>query len=204
MITIVDYGLGNIKAFQNIYNQLNLDCVVARDTDTLRNASKIILPGVGSFDFAMLSLNKSGMRETLDELVLTKNIPILGICVGMQMLANSSEEGSLDGLGYVDGSVKRFSREQLADFPLPHMGWNAVEQEGGKDHLFNNIPNAERFYFLHSYYFDCAQELQKIASAAYGVKFTCGVRNNNIYGIQFHPEKSHAAGINLLANFGSM
>lgn len=204
MITIIDYGLGNIKAFQNIYNQLNLDCVVARDADTLRNASKIILPGVGSFDFAMLSLNKSGMRETLDELVLTKKIPILGICVGMQMLANSSEEGSLDGLGYVGGSVKRFSKEQLVNYPLPHMGWNAVKQEGVKDHLFNNIPNAERFYFLHSYYFDCAQELQKIALAEYGVKFTCGVRNNNIYGIQFHPEKSHLAGISLLANFGKM
>ncbi|MDB9800503.1 imidazole glycerol phosphate synthase subunit HisH, partial [Alphaproteobacteria bacterium] len=191
MISIVDYGLGNIKAFQNIYNQLNLDCVVARDAEALRNASKIILPGVGAFDFAMLSLNKSGMRATLDELVMTKNIPILGICVGMQMLTNSSEEGCLDGLGYVDGSVKKFSREELAGYPLPHMGWNAVEQ-GGRNHLFNNIPNATRFYFLHSYYFDCAQELQKIASAEYGVKFTCGVRNKNIYGVQFHPEKSHA------------
>jgi imidazole glycerol-phosphate synthase subunit HisH len=203
MIAIVDYGLGNIKAFQNIYNQLNLDCVVARDAEVLRNASKIILPGVGAFDFAILSLNKSGMRATLDELVLTKNIPILGICVGMQMLTNSSEEGYLDGLGYVDGSVKKFSKEQLSEYPLPHMGWNAVEQEV-QNHLFNNIPNGTRFYFLHSYYFDCAQELQKIASAEYGVKFTCGVRNKNIFGVQFHPEKSHAAGIRLLANFGSM
>jgi imidazole glycerol-phosphate synthase subunit HisH len=162
MITVVDYGLGNVKAFQHIYNHLNLDCVAARDAQTLLNASKIILPGVGSFDFAMLSLNKSGMRDALDELVLIKNVPILGICVGMQMLANSSEEGSRDGLGYVDGSIKRFTREQLADYPLPHMGWNAVEQKDGKDHLFDNIPNNEKFYFLHSYYFDCTQEYRKL------------------------------------------
>jgi glutamine amidotransferase len=203
MITIIDYGLGNIKSFQNIYNQLNLKCVVARDAETLRNASKIILPGVGSFDFAMLSLINSGMKDTLDELVLSKNIPILGICVGMQMLANSSEEGNLDGLGYVDGSVKKFNREQIADYPLPHMGWNEVKHDE-QDHLFNNISNVERFYFLHSYYFECDQELHKIASAEYGIKFTCGVRNKNVYGIQFHPEKSHDAGISLLSNFGSM
>jgi len=203
MITIVDYGLGNIKAFQNIYNELNMDCMVARDSETLLNASKIILPGVGAFDFAMASLIKSGMKDTLDKLVLSKNIPILGICVGMQMLANSSEEGSLDGLGYIDGSVKKFSREHIADFPLPHMGWNLVEHSG-KENLFDNISDAERFYFLHTYYFDCNQEAQKIAFAKYGFKFTCGVRNKNIYGIQFHPEKSHAAGTSLLANFGSM
>ena len=203
MITIVDYGLGNIKAFQHIYDQLNFNCTIACDAETLRKATKIILPGVGSFDFAMSSLNKSGMREVLDDLVLTKNIPILGICVGMQMLANFSEEGSLDGLGYVGGSVKKFSRDQLADCPLPHMGWNLVAQIG-QDHLFSNISDLERFYFLHSYYFDCAEELQKIASAEYGVNFTCGVKKKNIYGIQFHPEKSHEAGIRLLENFGSI
>ena len=203
MITIIDYGLGNIKAFQHIYNQLNVKCDIACDAEKLGNATKIILPGVGSFDYAMSSLNKSGMREVLDNLVLTRNTPILGICVGMQMLANSSEEGSLDGLGYVDGSVKKFSREQLVDYPLPHMGWNIVNQSG-KDDLFNNITNGQRFYFLHSYYFECNQEINKIASAKYGFKFTCGVKNKNIYGIQFHPEKSHAAGIRLLSNFALM
>jgi imidazole glycerol-phosphate synthase subunit HisH len=203
MITIVDYGLGNIKAFQNIYHQLNLDCVVARDAETLLNASKIILPGVGSFDFAMSSLNKSGMRDTLDKLVMLKNIPLLGICVGMQMLANSSEEGSCVGLGYVDGTVRKLRAKHIAGNPLPHMGWNLVHHNG-RDKLFNNVSAFERFYFLHSYYFDCNKVSEEIASSVYGVKFTCGVRKNNVYGIQFHPEKSHDSGISLLDNFGSM
>lgn len=203
MIAIVDYGLGNIKAIQHIYKNLNLDCIVACDGKTLRNASRIILPGVGSFDFAMSLLEKSGMRETLDELVLTKNIPLLGICVGMQMLANFSEEGSLDGLGYIDGSVKRFNTSQVSTYPLPHMGWNSVEHSG-QEHLFKNIKNTERFYFLHSYYFECTEEGQKTASAVYDVNFTCAVRNGNIHGVQFHPEKSHDAGITLLTNFGLM
>jgi len=203
MITIVDYGLGNIKAFKHIFNQLNLDCVVARDAERLRNATKIILPGVGSFDFAMSSLNNSGMRGVLDELVMNKEVPLLGICVGMQMLAHSSEEGGLDGLGYMDGTVKKFSKEQVSENPLPHMGWNKVEHHGANE-LFRNISAAERFYFLHSYYFDCNKDIQIVASASYGVNFTCGVKNHNVYGVQFHPEKSHDAGINLLKNFGSI
>ena len=126
MITIIDYGLGNIRAFQNIYNELNQDCIVASEPETLSRASKIILPGVGAFDFAMTSLNKSGMRDMLDELVLVKYIPLLGICVGMQMLANSSEEGTLNGLGYVDGTVKKFQKKEIEHNPIPHMGWNLI------------------------------------------------------------------------------
>ena len=203
MITIVDYGLGNIKAFQHIYNQLNLECSVASDSAALQKATKILLPGVGSFDYAMSLLDKSGMRHTLDDLVLMKKVPVLGVCVGMQILSNGSEEGDLDGLGYVDGFVKKFSEEQLLERPLPHMGWNTVEHRE-QDGLLRNISNSERFYFLHSYYFECNQQFQIIGSTIYGTKFTCSVRKENIYGVQFHPEKSHDAGVNLLANFGLM
>ena len=203
MITIIDYGLGNINAFKNIYSQLDIECMVANDAQTLRKATKIILPGVGAFDFAMKSLNRSGMRDALDELVLDKNIPLLGICVGMQMLANSSEEGILPGLGYIDGRVRKFNKIEISSNPLPHMGWNLVDQKQ-QEELFKNIKSAERFYFLHSYYFDCVEESQKIASAHYGINFSCGVRKNNISGVQFHPEKSHGAGMKLLSNFGLM
>lgn len=203
MITILDYGLGNIRAFKNIYTELNLDCVIASDPETLRQASKIILPGVGAFDFAMTSLHRSGMRDTLDELVLVDNIPLLGVCVGMQMLANSSEEGNINGLGYLDATVKKFKKKEIAHNPLPHMGWNLVNHSG-QEKLFENIKTPQKFYFLHSYFFECNEESQKIASAEYGINFTCGVKKDNIYGIQFHPEKSHAFGSRLLANFGSI
>jgi len=139
----------------------------------------------------------------LDELVLVENIPLLGICVGMQMLANSSEEGSLDGLGYIDGTVKKFSKKRTAVEPLPHMGWNQVNHSR-QEQLFENIKNSERFYFLHSYYFQCDKESESISKSLYGDEFTSSVRNKNIYGVQFHPEKSHAAGIRLLKNFGSI
>lgn len=201
MIRIIDYGLGNIKAIQHIYKQLNIDCSIARTGDQLSSATKVILPGVGSFDFAMSSLQASGMREVLDALILEKEIPILGICVGMQMLANTSEEGKLPGLGYVEAMVKKFDRQQLGTRPLPHMGWNVVSQQEDNS-LFKNIPSRERFYFLHSYYFDCTESGDIIADAFYGLRFCCAVSHKNIYGVQFHPEKSHSAGVNLLRNFG--
>ena len=203
MIVIVDYGLGNLMAFKNIYNQLNFKSIISSDPAVLKEASKIILPGVGSFDFAMSSLNNSGLRATLDELILIKKIPVLGVCVGMQMMAKSSEEGELNGLGYVNGLVKKFSMEQkMHPKPLPHMGWNEVFHS--KDNmLFESIINGKRFYFLHSYYFECDNK-EAIAFTSYGQKFTCGIKNENIYGVQFHPEKSHDVGTLLLKNFGNL
>lgn len=201
MITIIGYGVGNILSFVNLYKRLNIDCRVATSQKDLIGATKIILPGVGSFDHAMSSLDKSGMREALDDLVLNKKIPVLGICVGMQMLANSSDEGDLPGLGWVPGTVKKFDVEKVKQ--LPHMGWNDVvpTHEGG---LFKNFTEAPRYYFLHSFYFECEKHEHVQATSVYGQEFVCAVNNGSVYGVQFHPEKSHHFGVSLLKNFSEL
>lgn len=204
MITIIDYGLGNVKAFANVYNSLNIPVTVANRVEKLKCAEKLILPGVGSFDHAMERLQNSGMREMLDELVLKRHIPILGICVGMQILAHSSEEGQRAGLGWLAGEVKKFDVSKLKhDTHLPHMGWNDVEPQE-HNHLFRGIEAGGRFYFLHSYYFYCCQKQNILAVTDYGGHFACAINSNNIYGVQFHPEKSHHYGVQLLKNFANL
>lgn len=201
MITIIDYGLGNIQAFITIYKELSITVKVAQEVNDLKCASKLILPGVGAFDHAMERLNESGMRRTLDELVLSKKIPVLGICVGMQILAHSSEEGILPGLGWINAKVIKFSTFNLKQSTmLPHMGWNDVETIKDNN-LLKGLEEKSRFYFLHSYIMKCTNDSDIIALADYGEKFCCAVNNNNIYGVQFHPEKSHHSGIQLLKNF---
>lgn len=200
MITLVNYGLGNIQAFHHIYTRLNLPVAIASTPDDLRGASKLILPGVGAFDWAMQCLNDSGMRSTLDELVLVQRIPVLGICVGMQIMAKSSEEGVLPGLGWLDAHVRRFDTAHLPQkTPLPHMGWNDVQPTVDSP-LFAGL-DSPRFYFLHSYYFAPGQPLQSLATTHYGINFTSAAGDRHIYGVQFHPEKSHGWGIQLLDNF---
>ena len=204
MIAIVDYGVGNIKAFANIYNNLHIPFKVTKNINDLVDISKIILPGVGSFDHAMQSLQNSGMREKLDELVLEKKVPVIGICVGMQMLAKSSDEGNMQGLGWIDGVVKKFDRTKLDEnYPLPHMGWNNMNIVK-ENPLFLDLDKEPRLYYLHSYYFKCNNESDILATAHYGDEFTCVVNSKNIYGIQCHPEKSHHNGICLLKNFGGL
>lgn len=204
MITIVNYGLGNIKAFANIYNKLNVPCIIATNASDLEKADKIILPGVGAFDHAMEQLDSSGMRSTLNQMVLEKKIPVLGICVGMQMLAHSSDEGTLPGLGWVNGTVKKFDPEKLHHTThLPHMGWNDVKPVKQSD-LFFDLETHACFYFLHSYYFSCNNSSDISAVTDYGGAFTCAVQHENIFGVQFHPEKSHHYGIQLLKNFANL
>lgn len=203
MIGIIDYGVGNIKAFSNIYKNLNIPFKIVKDISEFENITKLILPGVGSFDHAMTSLENSGMREKLDELVLEKKIPVIGICVGMQMLAKSSEEGTLNGLGWIDGIVKKFDKSKIKNAPLPHMGWNNLKIEK-KNKIFDNLEENPRYYFLHSYYFECENKEDVIATATYGEKFDCMINHKNIYGIQCHPEKSHHNGMQLLKNFGEL
>jgi len=203
MIGIIDYGVGNIKAFANIYNKLNIPYKIVNKIEDFNEVSKLILPGVGSFDHAMESLQNSGMREKLDELVLEKKLPIIGICVGMQMLAKSSEEGSLKGLNWINGVVKKFDKSKINNGPLPHMGWNTLNIKK-ENQIFNNLEKDPRFYFLHSYYFECNNTEDLIATATYGEEFKCMINHENIYGIQCHPEKSHHNGIQLLKNFGEL
>lgn len=207
MITIVDYGLGNIQAFRNIYCCLGLDVAFGRTADELSNACKLILPGVGAFDRAMSRLNESGMHERLDELVLQRGIPVLGVCVGMQMMADTSEEGVLPGLGWISGQVRRFERgiDDVAGstpLQLPHMGWNAARAVHDRG-LFAGLSESN-FYFLHSYYFEAQDSSSVLAVTDYVDQFASAVGKGNIYGVQFHPEKSHLAGIELLKNFAEL
>jgi glutamine amidotransferase len=204
MIAIIDYGLGNIMAFLNVYNRLNIPVIVAKSAADLHSATRLILPGVGSFDHAMQQFDQSGMRQPVEKLVMRDKVPVLGICVGMQILAKSSEDGELPGLGWIDGTVKKFDLSVMPNGTyLPHMGWNDVSPAvvGG---LFNGMKQDSRFYFLHSYYFECHQQSNILALSEYGRNFSCAVHQDNIFGVQFHPEKSHHFGSQLLKNFAEV
>lgn len=204
MIAIINYGLGNIRAFANIFKKLGHAATIAVRPEDLRGATKVLLPGVGAFDYAMECLDASGMREPLDELVLERRTPVLGICVGMQILGASSEEGRRPGLGWLPGVVRKIAFSASATQRLlPHMGWNSFEPTAS-DALFAGLPEHPLFYYLHSYYFDCADEGYVLARAEYGTRFACAIRSQNVCGVQFHPEKSHQNGVRLLKNFAEM
>jgi len=201
---IVDYGLGNISAFVNIYKKLNISVRVVSTSSELSYAEKIILPGVGSYDWAMKQLNDSGMRDTLDNLILKSHVPVIGICVGMQMMAKRSDEGKLDGLGWINAEVKHLGKTADIDKSnLPHMGWNDVLPVK-KSPLFLGLEKDAKFYFLHSYFFSHSDESQVLSYTEYNKLFASSVNYKNIFGVQFHPEKSHHWGIQLLKNFAEI
>ena len=204
MITLINYGSGNIQAIANIYNRLNIKYQISKEESDLKNSDKLILPGVGDFDETMKLLQNLNILDTLNELVLIKKIPILGVCVGMQILGNSSEEGTTPGFGWIKGKVKKFDITKLSQKPhLPHMGWNNVHP--AKDtSLFKNVTIENGFYFLHSYYFDCSSQDDILAYSEYGIKFPSAINNENVFGFQFHPEKSHQNGIELFKNFAEL
>ena len=202
VVTLVNYGLGNIEAFAHIYKRLNISFDVAKTPDQLSMAKKIILPGVGAFDWAITRLNNSGLRDTLDEMVLGKKVPVLGVCVGMQIMAELSEEGVSPGLSWIDGEVVRFKADIIGDAPLPHMGWNDV-QPTESETLFRGVEDP-RYYFLHSYCIVPCNTSDVLATAHYGGAFTAAIRNSHIFGTQFHPEKSHQWGIDMLRNFAEL
>jgi glutamine amidotransferase len=204
MIAIINYGSGNISAISNIYKQLKIPYVVTRDLDELAKADRYILPGVGAFDATMQYLNDSGMVATLNQQVLVNNKKVMGICVGMQILAESSEEGELAGLGWIPGQVRKIDVSLLPSGPkLPHMGWNSVKPRSDAS-LFAGVDVERGFYFLHSYYFDATDDADVSATVQYGKELPCAVAHDNIFGMQFHPEKSHANGVAVFRNFAEL
>lgn len=205
MIGIINYGSGNIQAILNIYKKLNIHAFIAYTSDEITKAEKLILPGVGAFDETMEKLVSSGLIESLNKQVLEKKIPVLGICVGMQVMAKTSEEGEREGLGWFDAKVKKLnSRNKDGDAVLlPHMGWNSIQQVM-KNSLFSGIDPERGFYFVHSYHFVCSNKNDVLARTQYEDGIISAVSKENIFATQFHPEKSHFNGIQVFKNFSDL
>jgi glutamine amidotransferase len=205
MIRIVDYGVGNIQAFINLFKRLGIPAERATTAHDFADATSLILPGVGHFDHAMQRLNDSGLRPALESLVLGQVMPVMGICVGMQMLAAGSEEGSLPGLNWLPGRVRAFASHPLsASLPMPHMGWNDLHPAPGSRLFSTGFDEEAQFYFLHSFYFDAQDKADVAATANYGMDFDAVVSRGHIHGVQCHPEKSHHWGAQLLKNFAEL
>lgn len=199
MITILNYGMGNLGSIINMFKRIGVAVQLCEHPKELSKAHKLLLPGVGAFDAAMQRINEmEGLREVLDHKVLQEKVPILGICLGMQLLTQGSEEGQLPGLGYIPGQTLRFPAS--ADLKVPHMGW-ALLQEVKRSPLTLNLPEEPRFYFVHSYYVKVQDPAHRVATANYGLDFDAVIQMDHIFGVQFHPEKSHKFGMKLLENF---
>lgn len=203
MISIVNYGMGNLGSIVNMYKKIGVKTELISTVTEIEKAQKILLPGVGAFDAAMTKINELGIREALDKKALQEKIPILGICLGMQLLTQSSEEGKLPGLGWIDAKTLAFSRFiDSSKYKIPHMGWNTAEiNQPSKLTLgFKELEDV-RFYFVHSYFVKCDKDENSILRTEYGVTFDSAIHQGNIYGAQFHPEKSHKFGMKMLENF---
>ena len=199
MITIVDYNMGNSGSIRNMLRKLGFESEITSDRDRIATASKLILPGVGAFDAGMESLERSGLIPVLNERVLEARIPALGICLGMQLMSRSSAEGERSGLGWVDAEAVRFQPADPA-LKVPHMGWNLVTAVRSAP-LVDDLPAESRFYFVHSYYIRCQRAADVLLTASYGEVFHAAFQRENVWGVQFHPEKSHKFGMRLLRNF---
>lgn len=203
IISIVDYGVGNIGALINIFDHIEIDVEVVKTPEEIQAAHKLVLPGVGAFDVAMNSLRSTGLINSLNTAVLTKGVPVLGICLGMQLMARSSEEGTSKGLGWIDADVKKISKPVGSNLKIPNMGWLGV-QTRQETNLFGSDYIDRRFYFNHSYHVVCDSPQNVLATVEYGSTICCAVISGNIYGVQFHPEKSHRHGMNVLSSFANI
>ncbi len=202
MITIVDYGMGNLGSVQNMFKYIKVPAQISSDEEEIAKASKLLLPGVGSFASAMSKINGSGLKNILNHKVLVEKIPILGICLGMQLLTSFSEEGNVEGLDWIKAQTKRFRFEDKS-IKIPHMGWNRVRVLR-ETPLTKGFNDEFRFYFVHSYYVKCENREDAMLETQYGLTFDSGIHHNNIYGVQFHPEKSHKFGMKMLQNFADL
>ena len=205
MITIVDYGMGNLGSIKNMFKYIGVEVNIENDIDKIKKASRIVLPGVGAFDTAMQKINESPLKEILDEKALKEQVPILGICLGMQLLTTSSEEGSLNGLNWIPAKTLCFKKNINKDKNVPHMGWNTV-RKFNKSPLLTGFEEQEetRFYFVHSYFVKVDNEDHSILKTNYDVIFDSAIARDNIFGAQFHPEKSHKFGMKLFKNFSEI
>jgi len=205
VIAIVDYGMGNLGSIANMLRKLGAQASITADAAQLGEASKLILPGVGAFDAAMERIDSRGLRPILEQRVLADRVPLLGICLGMQLLTRSSEEGRRPGLGWINARTLAFRARIDPTLKSPHMGWNVVSLNVPSPLTagFAAIPEP-RFYFVHSYFVECADPTQSILRTTHGVSYDSGVQLGNIFGVQFHPEKSHRFGMRLLQNFVSL
>lgn len=202
MVTIINYGMGNLGSIKNMFKYIGVEAIIESDIDKIAKASKILLPGVGSFDAAMKRINDSNLIEVLNEKALKEQIPILGICLGMQLMTKSSDEGNLRGLGWIDAKTLSFRNFLQSNVRVPHMGWNYVKISN-TSLLTAELKEDEeaRFYFVHSYFVRVEDEKNSILKTNYGINFDSAIQKDNIYGAQFHPEKSHKFGMKIFENF---
>lgn len=198
MITIVDYGLGNIASIRNMIKKAGGESMITSDPAVIGQAGKIIIPGVGSFGQGMKNLEEKGLIDVLNQKALNEKVPVLGICLGMQLMTLHSEEGDRSGLGWIEAQTKKFN---LPGLKVPHMGWSDIIVKKPSHPLFKNSAEENRFYFVHSYAVHCSKEENIMAQTEYGYTFDSMIVKDNIMGCQFHPEKSHKFGMNLLRNF---
>jgi len=202
MVTIIDYGVGNLNSIKNMLKKIGVDSVISSQAADIENAEKLILPGIGSYEYGMKKLRGSEFFNALQQKVLQNKTPILGVCLGAQLLLNGSEEGlPVEGLGWIEGKAVRFDQDKMADnFKVPHMGWNEliIKKES---RLFKDVRPDHRYYFVHSYHMVCQQEADILAESNYSYNFVAAVEKQNVIGVQFHPEKSHKFGMKLYENF---
>lgn len=203
MITVVDYGVGNIGAILNMLDYLGIEAEAQGDPVAIEQAERLILPGVGAFDKAMSTLRSRGLIPSLDKAVLERAVPVLGVCLGMQLLARRSDEGQEAGLGYIDADVRRITLPLDSGLKVPHIGWMEI-QPTQKSPLFDPALPVERFYFDHGYHVVCDNVAHVSATIEYSAPLCCAVGRDNVFGVQFHPEKSHRFGMRLLDTFGQM
>ena len=200
MIAIIDYGMGNLGSVFNMFKKIGAEAIITSDPDKIYKASKILLPGVGAFDTAMNKINNSQLLPLLNEKALVAKIPILGICLGMQLLTHGSDEGLLPGLGWIEGQTISFKGKLQNNYKIPHMGWNSVNFQT-KHKILEEFEGDISFYFVHSYYVKVMNEKNSLMKTQYGINFDSAIFKDNIFGAQFHPEKSHKYGMQLFKNF---